>query len=232
MIDAEESSAALIDSMVAYYAFDAAAGADEEDAHGNAEDLVQTNSPPSIAGTISTARDCDIATASNFEISSGSSFEFAGSFSITGWVYIHTATASGSYQHVFSCGQSWNGGWDVKQAYNNQLAFILYSAENSAKTIHTPVSTGKWVFFTVVHDLAAKYIYAYSDNSGSLALGGSDNYTHTYDEPVDVVKVGQLQGSGTPRAYLDAFAIFNKVLSLAEIEWIYNSGSGRAYADY
>ncbi len=127
----------------------------------------------------------------------------------------------------------------MKLTYNQAIAFILWSATNLSNTIHTPVkgAGAGWCFFAAVHEISTKYMALYSDSSGSLALREEDTYTHTYSAPDNPkaarpVLIGTDQASTGARSYFDAFTIFDKALSADEIAWLYNSGAGRAYADF
>ncbi len=79
-LDKQTPGQLLAPNLVAYYTFDGAAGDNEADAGGSAEPMVQTNSPPSVAGKVGTARDCQVGggTDRTFTIAGPHSFHFAG----------------------------------------------------------------------------------------------------------------------------------------------------------
>lgn len=224
----------LYSDLLAYYSFDGLAGDHLVDSHGNGKTLTAYGSPPSVAGKVSTARNTKTSTGQYFRAWPPHGLDLPGSFTITMWMYVITKPVGTAKYHLAF--ESWSGsaGYQCVIAFNDAIAFIIYQQPGVAEVIHANVGIGKWVFIGMVHDIDTKYVRAYSSNSGSLVLDDSSQYTFTYNDADDNAGLYVGSGRNTPNSEVnfDAFAIFNKALDFDELDWVYNTGDGRAYADY
>jgi len=228
----------LLRNMTAFYAFDNAAGLDVPDSHGNGPDLPDNNGVDRAAGKHGDAADLDIASSEYLNILSANAnaFKYIGSFSIGYWLYVVSLPDKGGgacYQSIFYRGATFQGGYSIRLAgVGSSIPFSIYGDSGENRIIHSSVTTGKWIFNCHVHDAPTKSIESWTDNSGTLLKEDSDTYTAyaatSRDTSIGLAQSGALSG----RIYLDDLVFFEKALTQEEIEWIYNSGSGRAYADY
>ena len=233
---------ALVDSLVAFYAMDSIAGADVVDSHGNADDLVDVNGVDRTAGMDGNAADFDIAADEYFDIdaAAGGVFEFAGSFSITCWIYIVAMPDKGGgacYQKIFSRPSGYKGYELLVAAVGDPLAFVLYSdtpGNDSMVSHFASAGTGKWLFVAAVNDADAGELSIWCDDSGSLAQNVPASYSFTQTiATLANTRVGALGTAATSgQLYIDSLAVFDKALTSAEVTWLYNGGAGRVYGDF
>lgn len=229
----------LLNNLVAYYDMDGAAGDDEADAHGNAETAAQTGSPASVTGRVGTARHTVHNGVDQYlTIPAGNVFSSINtSFSIVGWIkMILYPGSAGSYHTVFEQATA-TGGFSIKVATNFSLAFGVYGASGILGLTHVAlkeVDEG-WSFFALSHNAGIRSVLVYGNPDGLLEETDSDTYSGTFAPAAGTtpVEIGTLDGIDTPsEAYMDAISVFSKALSFNEIRWLYNSGFGRAYAEF
>lgn len=106
---------------------------------------------------------------------------------------------------------------------------VASSASVDASTFGTP-ATGTWYFVYGEHKAGATNTVGISVNAGTIdtAADLAVNSGSTADFHIGA------RAHSTQRFWdgeIDEVAIFSRALSQAEIDWLYNSGSGRAYAD-
>jgi hypothetical protein len=107
------------------------------------------------------------------------------------------------------------------------------------QTTGTIVVADIWHFCAIVFDNANDEVRMAMSATGTLAADQTFSGTgldtiHTGTAPI---VINGSSTSGTPEAWnetagFDEVAIFNRALTRAEVEWIFNSGNGRRYSDY
>lgn len=235
-------SAVLLDNMVAFYAMDSAAGANVPDSHGNADTLIDKNTVGRVAGKSGNASEHDIAAGDKYlsiAAADGNMFEFTGSFSIAAWIYVETWPTAGGpacYQTIMYRYTTAAGGFSMRlAAVGSSVPFGIGGGAAQVQIIHANCGIGKWVFLCGVNHAPTKTIQIWGSNSGSLVKDEEKTYAFAQAMPaLQETKIGRnsYDVCTDGHIYIDSLTVFEKALSQSEIEWIYNSGTGRAYADY
>jgi Leucine-rich repeat (LRR) protein len=96
---------------------------------------------------------------------------------------------------------------------------------------HSVDDLAKRYFVACVHDPDTDYIRIYSDITGSLAENDNLNYSIVPVIPNSTLFISVDSGNDHFDGLLDEMSMWNTNLSFSEIEWLYNGGDGRAYAD-
>lgn len=163
-----------------------------------------------------------------------------GNFSLAMWVYFDTRSAND-----YLCWNCWHGSsgayvpgdWMLIVNGSNQVQFYMSvdgtfnsSAGDTVLTSAHTVGTGAWHFVVITFDSTSKLMQISVDNN-TLE---STTHTGTYYNAGDVLRFGRLT-----ETYVHAFdgrydcvGYFTDVLTQDEVTWLYNSGAGRAYADF
>lgn len=228
----------LLNNLVAYWALDEAAGANNAlDAHTNALTLTQVGLPGSGAGKIGTARTFS-GTGQYFKRTSETLLQ-TGTAGHTFAFWVQLSAASG-FMHIavkdYGPGREYDivyfGGSGVdKFAYYQFMSDSSYKVVNA--TLPSPAIVGTWYFVVARYDPAANII-SLSVNNGtvySVDTTGKAPATSTC-----VLNIGNrdngaagdlLQGS------IDELGFWKgRVLSAADIALLYNGGVGLAYAAF
>lgn len=221
----------LLTNLVSMYELEEASG-DRIDAHGS-NDCGPFNAPGSATGVVGDCLDC--ATNQTVFISSAPA-EIAGgdkNFSLYGFVKFDTIpdafttiwwnATSLSNVAQYSYGINVNG---------SKLRFVLSDGSSfytaSADTFGT-ITTGTWYFFACGYDADNDEAWI-SINAGTRDVLAS---VPTVNSGTGRLFVQGCDVSGFRHdGQLDQTGFYAGVLSQEQIEWLYNGGSGRAYADY
>jgi len=165
-----------------------------------------------------------------------SEFKFGlhGAFTVVFFFRSYTFDANHrAYVNDFQTSGSQRAWWVAQRATTDKLNMRVNHSGLSADgidVIHgTTISSGTWYFARAWHDpdndeigvnldegtaVTAAHSAGIYQGTGKFTVGG-------YDEGA----------TGRPQMDIDKLAIFTKVLSDAEGDWLYNSGSGRVYTD-
>lgn len=218
-------------SLVGYWRLDEASG-NALDYSGNSLTLTDTNTVLSGTGKVSaTARDFEVSATEYFTRADEAAFEAGSqSWSACGWINLESTPAS--YRVLMSKFDiSANRGWRVDtQNPNNQLHINCLDGTNVGVLTHSQtLSLATWYFVAGGWDAVQLKAWA-SVNAGtrehSAATGGMALADATY-----AFRIGH-QVNGSAGTYMDGLMEqwglwIGRLLSDAELTYIYNSGTGR-----
>jgi hypothetical protein len=224
---------AVIDDLKAYYPLDEASG-DAIDAHG-ANDLTDTNTVGAATGKVSGARDFEFTnserflTADNTDLSLGSDT----AFTWAGWVQNEQDFQSGTA--ILGKGATNAAGMAYQLWINGgsfRFEFTVGNGSSSQTVTNTsvfPTPAGTWFFIAAWHDPTADKIYLQIDNGTPAEAawsGGTQDEANNFELGRDSNVIGSHWDG-----LLDEWGFWKRVLTSDERTWLYNSGSGRSYAD-
>jgi hypothetical protein len=217
--------------LAAYYDF--------EDTTGNLLDNVGSNDLTETGGTIASAtglvsngRDFELGDTEWFEAADAAWNSITGNLTVNVWANPESLASDGAVvaKYAFSAG---GRAWRI---YYHQLTNrwrVDASSDGSAgttleATTYGAVSTSTWVMLTFRHRNGNNIgitVNAGTEDTTAFT-GGIFDATTTFIVGSDNTGIGEWFDG-----LIDELGIWNRVLSDAEVEWLYNSGSGRAYAD-
>lgn len=154
-------------------------------------------------------------------------------FSISAWVQSDLASSSTediiAWWNYTASERSW-----VLTDHNDSYQYFFEMMRSSGSTVVTygtgDAGTG-WHHVVVTFD--GSNIRMYRD--GVLVTGPSAHTGGIQDQPGVDITIGAQEDNSTAAnvfsGLIDEVAIFDDVLTADEIEWLYNTGSGRAYGD-
>lgn len=215
---------------------------DGSDSHTGENDFTAINGPIShTAAKVGNGVSFD-GTAKHYEIASPHDGEVGGDdFTITGWAYGNAWTIKPTASWIYKCGNTVStGGVLVRFVREDpytyaQLACTLLGNDGlpgSELVIHGgEVEPLTWYFFALVHDVSAKSLTVYGGAGGSLAEEASDTYTFAAATPSYPGWIGR-SASQYFNGLIDELSIWNAALSLAEVQYLYNSGDGISYESF
>lgn len=165
-------------------------------------------------------------------------FERNQAFSIVGWFKSTTSASANLVAKEGDGSPSTPEGWGIELKGNDsgQLRFVMvYTWVTDCISIDTVAggfNDGEWHHFALVFDGVT---YPSSSSAVSFYVDGSletlasplyDNLVSNVSNSYDFT-VARRVNTSSPQWYagaLDEVAVYNKVLSAAEVEWIYNAG--------
>lgn len=110
---------------------------------------------------------------------------------------------------------------DMSPGANNAYGYLYYNGASFTTVTMSPVVTDEWHFLALVHDAQAKTIYG--------SVDGGNFSSNSYSGTANTI-TGQILGLGAVGdGQAGQFTFHERMLSLAEIQWLYNDGNGRAY---
>jgi hypothetical protein len=221
---------AIIDNLVAYWPLDEASG-NAIDAHG-ANDLTETGGTIAQGagpGGVGNSRDFEAADTEYFDIADNTDLSMGDiDFEIAGWFNFET---NGSFAGLIS---KLNGANEYGLQYQNAGAYLSWNIRNSANdgwgTLHATsagaLSTATWYFITAGHDSVNNLIYV-TLNAGSPE---STAWSQGCNDSTSSFRLGDQNASGYFDGLMAKVGVWKKVLTTDERTWLYNSGTGRTYA--
>lgn len=218
---------ALADNLVAYWPCDEASG-DLLDAHG-ANDLTDNNGVSSATGKVGNARDFEVSNSHRFTLADNADVSL-GDIDCTICLWFNAESFDTSFPVMLAKDDTSSPEYRLWLSSNTPTWTVWSSGGGMGRTDvawGSSVSTGTWYFVAVKHDAAANEI-GISLNGGSWVTtghsGGIQNGTCNF--VVGNRASFDLNWDGL----LDEIGLWKRVLSLAEVQDLYNSGSGRNYA--
>lgn len=214
-------------SLVAYYKLDGNA----DDSHTNTINGALIGAPPIVAGKINTCptfNQVGEAWPSKYmDIPSHAAFDAMTKISLSAWINISELGVA--WAHIIACrDESWQitvGGTTDDQ--DRKLHFKVVTAGGTFQNVTSRVITaGAWAHVAFTYDGSNMKYYL----NGALlqddpAAGG--NLAHGVAE---IVRLSSHPDDyNTFYGLIDEFGIWDKALSLAEVQALYNSGSGLSY---
>ncbi len=156
-----------------------------------------------------------------------------GDFTVSGWVYYTDATPATEQgivtkYNAVSLGRSW--GVFIGTA---GTLYARVSSNGDTGVFTTPsgtIPTATWFHFAMVFDASASLKMYY--NGVLLATETTSIPAAVYNTTtrLNIGAIADVNTESQDRRF-DEVGIWNRVLTDGEIEWLYNSGSGRAYTD-
>lgn len=159
--------------------------------------------------------------------------DFTGDWTIAFWAKPESSPAPGSYHIVNYIGGGFGngGGPQIKQAFNDEMAFVYYKGDNNdTVVIHAVLkATGNWTFLVFTHDSVGKNCDAYSYYTGVRSV---ETISHSAWTPVATVRTFHISTAGNSLSFdgsIDEYGMWNRVLLTSEMDLLYNGGAGIAY---
>jgi len=199
---------------------------------GDADDAVGSNAGTANSGVSFGEQYGVIGQGANFNGNDGyidlsSSIQFdSNDFSISLWLKTSSILGSGEYQEIFISG--YNGTaetLDIAFNQNQELSFYIRTAGYVAYSVKTDpnfLNDGEWHNLTLIRDGATISMYI-----DGLSIRSGPGTTGDIDDPGTPSRIGNGTYAVSNRFYdgsIDEFMIYNKALSIPEVEEIYNYG--------
>lgn len=234
----------LLANLVAYWPLSEASGNTRADAHSNGYDLTETGTLATDTGHIyAAAADFDM-TADNwltrqYANSALINFGAGDAFSLVLWCRPTAFTGgpdSPEYYRIFCSLNygSYNSGGYVFQTTAAGQFYI-----NLGNTMSDPVDTLGWhTGLSCTLNQWQMVAFTYDDSTGAaVARINTNTASTTNTHPFVAASSGDFYvgGRGNGQYVYDGmigpFMFFDKVLNATELDWLYNGGVGRAYAE-
>lgn len=211
-------------NLRAWYSLDETSGT-RADSHTNSYDLTDNNTVGYSTGVVSNA--ASLASASSESLSRSGTDLSPGdtSWSICGW--LKTTSVSGN-QAVLGKDAAPNREYALL-LIGSTLRAAFFDASGNFNFVDATVSANTWYFFAAGYDAGT--------NKGFLAINGAaKSETGTFSPYASATSEAMYLGFWFQAGWrfdgeLDEIGFFDAVLSDDEIDWLYNSGSGRSYGD-
>jgi hypothetical protein len=221
-------SLGLFTSLQAFWELEA----DGTDSYG-ANHLTNINSVTFATGKVGNAGDFERSSTQKFTLTDNTavSVVLGEELTIAAWVWLESLSTT---QHLVTKGASGSANEYILQSTNTRFRFLTFDTPGFigtgsavADTLGVP-ATGTWYFVVAWHDETADTdniqinngtidsgaSVGIGDGTGGFAVGGFTTGTDTWDGLIDQV------------------GLWKRVLTTDERTWLYNSGSGRSYADF
>ena len=216
-------------NMLAWYKFDK----DTLDSSGKGKHLTLKNNPSPSHDSSITKNGSSVNIDGNTYLQNSTSGSYFNPENVSISTWIHGGKKSSSHQAIASA-RTHFGGWIIYILPNSNKLSLWYGNSRSWQSITTPdinvLFQNTWVLVTATIDSNQNgSIYINSQLVASGRFGGSVNRTG-----LSLRIGGGANESSNPRYYLangaklDDFRIYNKILSLYEIQTIYNNASNTA----
>ena len=220
----------LTNGLVSVWEFSESSGTVLTDLHGS-NNGVNHNATVAQAGTINSSYLFHATEGDYIEVPHSSSLDASSAVSLSCWVkfedtgtdQIAVAKPVSSSSHPSPYFAYCLMGWDYDASHVSPRFWI--STENGSFSKQgDPIETGIWHHLAGVYDGSQITLYV---DGASYALSAT-GILNTYATPL---RMGTNGGFGEfLNGNLDQVAVWNRALSTAEIQELYNSGSGLAYA--
>jgi hypothetical protein len=222
---------AVITDLVAYYSLDEASG-NAIDAHG-ANDLTDTNTVGAASGKVSGARDFENGSDEDFVIADNADMSLGADtpFTWAGWAYNEQDFQAST--DILAKGTAGNGMAYCVYISGGFRFSLLVGNGSSNQTVSDntvfPTPAGTWFFIVAKHDPVANLLKIKVNDGTEVTAawsGGTQNEGGSF-------YLGSSNGENVVGwdGLLDEWGFWKKVTSDSEDTWLYNSGSGRSYAD-
>lgn len=211
-------------NLVAWYTL----GSDGTDATGRGNTATAYGTPTYAAGVVGNAASLNGTTqyflvADNADISLGDE-----DYSVSCWAKF--TDIAGVYSPWGKLGATPQGPL-LFIAASSTLFFRIYDTSGSARSIYkaSAVSAGAWVHAVCTYDATTQAV-SLTVNGGTPATG--DFSAFTFGDTSNALAIGRRgDAAWYHKGAVDELCVYKRVLTADEITWLYNSGSGRTYAD-
>lgn len=220
------------DGLEVYYDAEGAGGTPLVDVHGT-YDLTETSGTIDTAtGKVGAARDFE-ATAETeyFTAATNAVVEFGDEdFTIALWVKPESTAAIVDFVSKFD-----NSNYLIGEGGDAKPRFLVRNAGDTANITVTStvvMSPATWYFIVARHDATADTIDITVGDAGTLTTSSPQTVTGGISNEATAFAIG---ARPTPTVYtdgiLDEIGIWSRKLTSDEMTWLYNTGSGRSYAN-
>ncbi|MCC6618787.1 MAG: LamG domain-containing protein [Chloroflexi bacterium] len=219
-------------NLVAWWAMDEASGS-RADSHTGGLTLTDNNTVAAAAGKHGNGADFESANSESLSRNDGSEFDMlTGDWTLAGWIKLESAPASNFsiFSKYLTTGEQ--RAILFNKNTSNVLTFTTYSL-GTATPVDTLASTfgalsaGVWYFVAIYHD-ATNDIKGIRVNATLDTVG----YAAGVFDSTFLFLFGRTGGSTNYfDGVMDEMCLWNKVLSADELDWLYNGGTGRTYAE-
>jgi len=225
--------------LISWWPFDDASGT-RFDAHGS-NDLTDNNTVTTATAKVgANAAQFTIANAEFFSVADNASISPTAAWSWSQWVYFDALSGDQALAAKWEYNTPGAGSWGIEATGAELRAFIKVNNSdggvNRGVSSGTSLTTGTWHHVTVVYDGSGA---ANADRLKFYIDGTAKTITFTGTIPAATIdstgalNVGKFGGSLT--RYLggraDEPSFWSIALSADNVEWLYNSGAGRAYSE-
>lgn len=220
----------LLNGLIAHWRFDEASG-DRVDAHST-NDLPQFNTITNTSSAIITNA-ADLVKANSeylFIDASGHDWAFSTNqaFTVSFWIYWDDTTSFTSPVDYGTSTATLNFRWRVN---SSQFQLMVKDSTGSQQTLDGPsgISTATWYYVVLWHDPDEDEIGMRVDSTdySQAHTDGTDGHSGTQG-----IRFGYLQNTAYFDGRFDSASFWDRVLTSAERDLIYNAGSGLDYDQF
>lgn len=224
-----QAQAGILTGLMAYYSLDEASG-NAIDAHST-HDLTDTNTVGTAAGKVGDARDFELDTTEYFTIADNADLSLTTGMTVACWFNLESL---GTNQFLVS---------KYKDDTNDREYFLRYETGGASGSLEMAVSSNGAALTamyesTVINATATWYFVAMGYDGANIwiRLNGQARETTAYssgifDGPSDFMLGNKHAGGSHLDGLLDECAVWDRNVTDADLDWIYNSGTGRSYTD-
>jgi len=208
--------------LVAYWAFEETSGV-RYDSTENNNDLTDNNTVLYGTGIIGNAADFEASNSERLTIEDASQtgLDITNDRTWCWWSEIETA---GEMWTIGKWSSGYYMGWQ-----NIGGIKLMFNTTNDTNDTYVLQDTVGWHFYCITYDLSAGTSQAYEN--GVSAGTGSGGNTSGLDNANTFVIGNYTSTSGSYDGLLDEVSVWSTILSTDDIQALYNSGVGLAYAD-
>lgn len=223
------SASTLSDGLVSYWNMDSNSSNILVDSKGFDNGTIN-NSVKLVAGKIGNALYFNN-NANNFVYFHNNNFDFGSkSFSIAFWV---NATSTSDMYFFSKDNRAYNASDDsafiLQTGFSNKI-FIQRIVDGGGSNFvsSTALNTNNWDYFIVTYDNITHRMIYYQNNN--IVLNDTTTkYDLSNNAPLYMGRSGPAQGVSPAIAVMDEVAIYNRSISTAEANLLWNEGAGRTY---
>ena len=219
----------LIDQLVSYWPLNEASG-DAVDIHG-ANTLTDTNTVTSTTGLVGNAREFTSANAEKLTRTDNATLSVGDDFTWAGWMYLKSVSTTQTLVAKY------NGSPNLEYIFyfSTGSGFRFVASSDGAVTGLTQVNQtiayntpNAWVFVVAWHNATANTLNMQINNGTVDSVshsGGVYNGTSSLEVGYNTAVV---EGGN---CLIDELGLWKRILTPAELTWLYNGGAGRSYTE-
>lgn len=223
------STGEYLDQLAAWFSMDQASGG-EIDSHTSGVTLDdETTNPGSGAGVVGNCRIFTAAVSDRLVCADNATMSLSTDTAFTWCGFAKMATVS--TQQLLAKWDTVSGAsieYELRYVDGGGLRLFVGNNTTSANVIEPTIwSADTWYFVCAQHDPVANTL-GVSINDGAFTTAAWSG--GTFDGTASFKFCGNIGGAGYWNGSLDNWSFHKKVLTAAQITWLYNAGSGRSYA--
>lgn len=213
-------------NLVSYWSMEEASGT-RSDSHGT-NDLTDNNTVTQGTGIQSNGADFEASNSEYLSVADNSSISITGDLSVSMWIYRESATNMGLIGKVLYP----NREYQLRINDGSNLLQLWMSSNGSSQTkkqVSWSPLTSTWYHVGFTYNASAGEVKFYIDGSqqGSTQTGMPTNLYNGSAE----LRIGHIEAGDYMDGIIDEVALYSRTLTSSEMNWLYNSGSGRSYSD-